>query len=156
MSHMTHAKALHLPYKLANLLRRIEMMTIIMRTFVTLRRRLSLALLLALALTTQAKANNSDPQGALDTTTPTFTSLETTIFSVYCTQCHSGKTPAGSVDLTTYTNVMNAKVVFAGSATTSPLYRAVSKSLMPPKGPDLSADEITAIADWIDAGALNN
>ena len=93
---------------------------------------------------------------AVEATSPTFTTLETTIFSVSCNQCHSGSKPAGTLDLTTYAGIIRAKVVIAGNAVASPLYKAVSKDLMPPKGAPLNSDQITAIADWIDAGALNN
>lgn len=76
-----------------------------------------------------------------------------TIISNKCQGCHSGGTPQGSIDLSTY-NGVKAKV------DDGRLWGAVNHlagfSAMPKNGNQLSTCEIDQIKNWIAAGATNN
>ncbi len=75
------------------------------------------------------------------------------IISSYCLGCHSGAAPSGNINLTTHAGV----AAVAGSGR---LYGAVTHtsgySAMPKNTNKLSDCQITQIANWINAGALNN
>jgi hypothetical protein len=89
---------------------------------------------------------------------PTFTEVYQMILSVSCTgsQCHNPGSQGGvsmSSQSTAYSSLKNR--VSAGNATGSTLYTLVNNGSMPP-GKKLSSSQISMIADWINAGALNN
>ncbi len=94
-------------------------------------------------------------------TVTTFTALYTTIFgTATCggTLCHNpGMQKA--VDFSTQTNAYNSLKfeIVPGNSASSGLYKLLSNGTMPPNpNPKLTADQIAAVAAWIDAGALNN
>jgi len=75
--------------------------------------------------------------------------------------CHAGPGTAKAmlkIDMTTqekaYPGVM--KMVVPGKAATSKLYTEINTGAMPEKKPKLSAALIKLVADWINAGAMNN
>jgi mono/diheme cytochrome c family protein len=80
----------------------------------------------------------------------TFTQVQA-IMTQYCTGCHGG---AGGYTFSNYSGVM--KAVKAGSAATSHLYLVIQDGSMPKGGSPLNAASQKTIADWINAGALNN
>lgn len=85
--------------------------------------------------------------------TLTFAYVNTNIIAPNCVKCHGGGMVAAGVNLSTYAGVRAALI--AGNAAGSRLYTEVNSGSMPPAGP-LSALQISAIRNWIDAGALNN
>ena len=81
-----------------------------------------------------------------------------TIFNSNCGNCHLGNS-SGGLNLSNYDNVMaggdNGDVIEPGEHADSYLWQRVDDGTMPPgTNPDLSADEIDLIAQWIDEGAL--
>lgn len=85
--------------------------------------------------------------------TALFSYVNTNIIVPNCVKCHGGGMVEGGVNLSTYAGVR--ALVVPGSVTTSKLYNEVNSGQMPPAGP-LSAVQIGAIRNWINAGALNN
>jgi len=84
-----------------------------------------------------------------------------TIFNNNCTSCHiNGGANYGGLDLSSYDSLMvgdsqNGPVVIAGDHASSLLWQKVNSGAMPPQNnPDLSTDEVSLIAQWIDEGAL--
>jgi uncharacterized membrane protein len=104
--------------------------------------------------TTTTTTTGSPTQTGVGTgTTATFSNVSSEILQPNCTSCHSGSSPSGGVDLSSYTGVM--AVVTAGSPSSSNLYTAVNGGIMPPGG-SLAQSDIALIDSWITAGALNN
>lgn len=73
--------------------------------------------------------------------------------------CHGGGTAQDGVDLSSYSGIMQQ--VNAGNAFNSDLYEVITDSdpgdvMPPPPNAPLTAEQITAIRDWIDQGALND
>jgi hypothetical protein len=81
----------------------------------------------------------------------TFSSVFANIISPKCLSCHSnnGKSPP----LTSYAQIVN--IVKPLAASQSQLYTSMISGGMPPNSP-LSPTELQSVADWINAGALNN
>jgi len=84
-----------------------------------------------------------------------------TIFNNNCTSCHiNGGAYYGGLDLSSYDSLMvgdsqNGPVVIAGDHASSLLWQKVNSGAMPPQNnPDLSTDEVSLIAQWIDEGAI--
>jgi hypothetical protein len=50
----------------------------------------------------------------------------------------------------------NEQVVLAGDANSSLLVEKIKSGEMPKRGPKLTPEQIQAIEQWIDSGALNN
>ncbi len=77
-----------------------------------------------------------------------------------CNGCHGVEQVKEGLDMTSYDTLMkgsfNGTVITAGSAADSFLVRQVIEGEMPKRGPKLTDDQIQVIADWINAGALNN
>jgi hypothetical protein len=105
-------------------------------------------------VTTTAPTTNPDA---------TFTYLNANVFTKSCASCHSGATPAGGLDFSTYAGVLTG--VTKGNATISAVYVAVSGTspIMPQDSMTdttvsnpLSAALVQDISDWINAGAPNN
>jgi hypothetical protein len=73
--------------------------------------------------------------------------------NTYCLGCHSGTTPSGSIDLSTYINVKNIALSgrLVGAVSHAPGYSA-----MPKNASKLSDCQITQIRKWVNAGAPNN
>jgi cytochrome c5 len=82
-----------------------------------------------------------------DTANPTFSATISPIVQNNCQGCHSGGSPSGNLDLTTYENVVSAvsnKNLFGHLLGTS-------YSLMPPSG-SLSECNINQFNAWISKG----
>src|SRR5262245_56009541 len=85
------------------------------------------------------------------------------IFKSKCFVCHSGNTPDGKYDMSTYEKVMKgggkrgAKVIVPGKSGESFLFLACSrqtKPIMPPKTEEpLTSPELSLVKLWIDEGA---
>ncbi len=77
------------------------------------------------------------------------------IFNARCVSCHPSD---AGLNLTSYSRVMSSGKIVAGDSAASKIYRVVSGSnpSMPPSGSPLTAAQVKALKDWIDAGALNN
>lgn len=86
--------------------------------------------------------------------TPTFSEINQTIIQTSCISCHSGSSPSGGINYSTYAGVLTE--VTPGNPSTSPFYTSVANGNMPPEGPALSSAEIQEIYDWIAAGAPND
>lgn len=92
--------------------------------------------------------------------TPKFATVNK-ILKDKCSGCHSGSTPGGGVDLSSYEKVMASKfkgkpVVVPKKTKDSVLSKAIHGTgvmKMPPPGVKLSADEIKLIDAWIAGGA---
>ncbi len=86
------------------------------------------------------------------------TEIQEDIFDIRCTNCHVYGHNSG-LDLESYDGVMaggsSGAVIEPGDHANSYLWQRVHNGEMPPgNNPDLSADEIDLIAQWIDEGAL--
>ena len=82
------------------------------------------------------------------------------ILTANCTSCHGGNHSTG-LDLSSYTGLMvgsnNGPVIIAGDHVNSLLWQRVDAGEMPPNpDPDLSSNEVSLIAQWINEGAINN
>ena len=80
------------------------------------------------------------------------------IFNNNCTICHMYGNASGGSTLTSYSEVMtnsnSGASVVPGDHANSLLWQRVNNGSMPPQNnPDLSADQINLIAQWIDQGA---
>lgn len=87
------------------------------------------------------------------TLAPKYSILAAQIFVPKCVTCHQNK----NYKLNTLAEVL--RTVTAGNSAASLLYRAITTGAnggKMPQGGALSAAEIQAVKDWIDAGALNN
>lgn len=82
------------------------------------------------------------------------------IFNNSCNKCHGLEQVKEGLDLTSYDTLMagsfHGTVVTAGNADDSFLVQQLIEGEMPKRGPKLTAEQIQIIADWINAGALNN
>ncbi|SVA72075.1 uncharacterized protein METZ01_LOCUS124929 [marine metagenome] len=81
------------------------------------------------------------------------------IFTNSCTSCHQYGNTSGGLNLTSYSGVMassnSGTSVVPGDHANSLLWQRVNDGSMPGSNqPDLTADEINLIAQWIDEGAL--
>ena len=104
-----------------------------------------------------ASTGSTSPTGsptAVPSGTPaTFAEVSSQVLS-NCTSCHSGSSPSGGIDLSTYSGVMT--VVSAGNPSASQIYTAVSGGVMPPGSGGLPASDVTLLSEWITSGALDN
>jgi hypothetical protein len=106
---------------------------------------------------------------------PTFSSIRTQIFQVWCTSCHTGvgRVPEGGLRLdanVAYSELVNAQSVgrpstvrvVPGNADASYLVHKlqgrsdIAGDRMPLGGPYLSQTDIDVIRSWIAQGAANN
>lgn len=77
--------------------------------------------------------------------------------------CHEGSTPAGDLNLTSYTNTMfgvnGAPIVFVGNPDASPLVMRIQGTAgvrMPLNRNPLNQNQINGIRKWIQEGAQDN
>ena len=87
-----------------------------------------------------------------DTTNITYAASVKPIIANKCVGCHSGSSPQGGVDLSSYSAVL-------AQVTNGKLWGSVSHSagyFAMPVGGSLSTCELTQIQKWISQGALNN
>lgn len=95
--------------------------------------------------------------GVGDGIQPTFNSIFTNILEPKCVACHSEGNEAEHIDYSDYVNTINTGGVIIGDAATSPLYRETANQAEPRGGDTpLTPEELNAIRDWIERGALNN
>jgi hypothetical protein len=100
----------------------------------------------------QGAKNTTCTTTTCDLSAVTYSKTVKTILDRSCNSCHSGNSPSGGINLSTYTGVK--KYALAGS-----LYGSVNHDVgfvpMPENG-KLPACEISSIKEWIRLGALNN
>lgn len=89
-------------------------------------------------------------------TQPTFASISSNVLVPKCLSCHNNNSAAGGYNVATYDTATAAAFVTKGNAAVSVLYTDVNSGSMPFGGAKLPNDQILAIRDWINAGALNN
>jgi mono/diheme cytochrome c family protein len=75
-----------------------------------------------------------------------FSYLTQNIFIPKCSDCHG-------TNMGNYGYLMNRNYIVPGSAESSLLYQLVSTGEMPKNGQALRSDEVSAIYEWIQAGA---
>jgi mono/diheme cytochrome c family protein len=80
-----------------------------------------------------------------------YSSIAANILVPGCTVCHGN---SGGYSFASYADTMQA--VTPGNPGASMLYLAVSQGVMPKGGPNLSAEQVKAVGDWISAGAAND
>lgn len=88
--------------------------------------------------------------------TATFSSIHQLILLPKCATCHNPNGTRRSEDYSTYSSTINTGGVAIGNAAGSALYDECASGSMPEQAPTLSSEELTAIRDWINAGALND
>jgi hypothetical protein len=114
----------------------------------------------------------NQPVVAVVSTTPivnanaTFTYINANILQPKCVACHSGTSPSGNVDLSSYSAVLN--VVVKNNAAISPFLVSIENpnpqmpaggtkaAPSPGSGTALSAALVQDVSDWINLGAQNN
>ena len=87
---------------------------------------------------------------------PTFSSINDSIFKPSCVTCHSGAEPKGKVDLTSYEKLMASGSVVKGKPFESKLYLVVDSGDMPPEGASIPSSLVDDIYKWIKEGANAN
>ncbi len=98
--------------------------------------------------------------------TSTYAGIIQPIFNSRCVSCHSASNPQSGVNVSSYSATMasrgtqyNALIVNPGNANGSPLHNKLQSNpqfgSQMPQGAPLTTQQITAIRDWINAGALN-
>ncbi len=106
-----------------------------------------------ISLWIQQGAINNSCQSGCDTANVTYNGTIQPIIQSSCIGCHSGNTPAGSINLSTFSGVKN--IAINGS-----LFGSVNHELgyspMPKGGNSLSNCQISEIKIWIDLGSINN
>jgi Planctomycete cytochrome C len=75
------------------------------------------------------------------------------VINTFCTGCHSGAAPSGSIDLTNYNNV---KIQATNGRLVGAITHAAGYAAMPKDAAKLNDCQISQIKKWIAAGALNN
>lgn len=101
----------------------------------------------------QGAQNNSCEASACDTLNVTYSGTIVPIIQQRCQGCHSGATPQGGLNLTSWSvlNSLAADGRLEGSITHDP-----TGIPMPPSGPMLSDCRIAQFMQWIEDGAPNN
>lgn len=95
----------------------------------------------------------NDDSGVCNTENVGFAATVQPIINTHCRGCHSGGSPSGNVNLSTYSGI-------AAVANSGRLYGAIAHQpgfiAMPQGGAKLSQCSIDQVKNWIDAGAPNN
>ena len=85
------------------------------------------------------------------------------IFELKCVSCHHEGRLEGGVNLTTWSGVVDPRIVIPGEAETSPLVWSIElRPGFPPMPPlnssflPLTPKQTKGVKTWIDEGALNN
>jgi mono/diheme cytochrome c family protein len=84
----------------------------------------------------------------------TYTWIAANILTPRCVSCHGASGASAGVQVNNYTNTL--RQVRVGNPNSSPLYVETNNGNMPTSGGRLTATQLTAIRDWITAGAPNN
>lgn len=84
--------------------------------------------------------------------------VQSQLFDKSCVRCHSGTSPSGRIDLSSYAKTManSKKAIVAGSPTQSLAYTEITSGSMPPKGVKIDPKLVQLLKDWITGGAKNN
>jgi hypothetical protein len=91
--------------------------------------------------------------GSCNTADPKFsTTILPVLSSNDCLSCHSGPTPSGNINLTTYAGV-KARVT---DGKLLPAVKGTGPIKMPPGGGSMSPCDIRKIEAWVNAGAPEN
>lgn len=98
--------------------------------------------------------NETSPDDESPQLEPTFSSIHSLILVPKCVSCHSATGERPQEDYTSYLSTI--ETVIPGDPVGSLLYAQCLFGEMPKGNPMLSADELAALRDWIDMGALNN
>lgn len=108
-----------------------------------------------IALWIDEGANNTTCNDSTDCNTSgvTFSASVKPILASYCNGCHSGSSPSGGIDYTTYNGV---KATVGNGKLLGSIRHLSGFSPMPQNANKLSACKISTIQAWIDAGAPNN
>lgn len=89
-----------------------------------------------------------------------FTNDVMPIFEASCIKCHGVESVKEGLDLRTYEGLMagsfNGAVLTPGNADDSFLVQQLIEGEMPKRSSKLSDQKIKLIADWVNAGAVNN
>lgn len=123
-------------------------------------------LVLATACSYSTKKDNADkpqgPQIGLAGTT-SFAALNRDLFGPLCASCHGAAHPADGVVLDSYAALMQGHgpsgqaLVVPGKSSESLVYKIITAGRMPPRNkPQASAQLVTDLKVWIDAGASEN
>lgn len=84
-----------------------------------------------------------------------FVGLYENVFEPKCLSCHGATNAAGGINLSDYDSIMASNTIVTGNAQGSLLYTTVLSSTE--TGHEtLSPSELEGLANWIDAGALEN
>ncbi len=86
----------------------------------------------------------------------TFSSIHSLILTPKCLNCHNPGGVRPSENYTDYQSTLDTGKVTAFDASNSGLYLECLSGEMPEGAPALSPEELAAIIDWINQGALNN
>ena len=87
--------------------------------------------------------------------TANFKSLMQNVIGPKCLTCHSGKNAPDGTKFETYAQVL--KYVKAGDPSSSDIYDKTKNGEMPPRpNVGLTSTELSALSNWIKAGALDN
>lgn len=92
--------------------------------------------------------------GAPAVSDPTFLDVQNSLLMPKCMSCHAGADSPKGADLSSYSAIMNAKLVVAGKPEQSALYLSVTEGNMPKGSVRLRAAEINLLYRWIKNGAL--
>lgn len=84
-----------------------------------------------------------------------FVGLYEKVIEPKCLECHSGSSPQGGLNLSTYATIAASNTVVAGNALGSSLYTALLNAEIP-EHDTLNAQELEGLANWINAGAREN
>jgi len=102
----------------------------------------------------------SDPSGGGLPQAPvleaTFSSIHALILVPKCVGCHSPTGTRKSEDYSDYQSTLQTGKIVPGNANASEAYQECVSGSMPENAPRLSDQELAAIRDWINAGAMNN
>jgi hypothetical protein len=101
----------------------------------------------------QGAQNNSCASVNCDTLNVTYSGSIVPLIQQRCQGCHSGTTPQGGLDFTSW-SVVNA--VASDGRLAASVDHAPSAIPMPPSGPKLPDCNIAQFMIWIDSGAPNN
>ncbi|HEX4926120.1 MAG TPA: c-type cytochrome domain-containing protein [Bdellovibrionales bacterium] len=85
---------------------------------------------------------------------PSYQSIAANILVPKCVSCHRAGRSQGGVRLDNYDDVR--REVRVNNPASSPLYESIESGAMPEGGPVLPANEVAAVLQWIQNGALNN
>jgi mono/diheme cytochrome c family protein len=117
--------------------------------------------------TSESPASNSDLASATPASGDLTVAVEASfskdilpIFTAKCVNCHGVEKINRGLDLTSYDKTMagsvKGPVISTGDAESSTLFKLVLEGKMPKRGGKLTAEQITLIKEWINAGAQNN